>query len=100
MILSDIPAHREVAGDHATYVEVGNIDALAEQMRRIAADPSRIRWNVARTWQDNATEMLDVFDEAMEDRSRADGAHAGFGQEAAAPDRSFRGEGMPHGGSS
>jgi glycosyltransferase involved in cell wall biosynthesis len=64
VILSDIPAHREVAGDHATYVPVGDIDGLAGAIGNAVDRPSRRKpWTLRQTWESNARALAAVFDE-------------------------------------
>jgi glycosyltransferase involved in cell wall biosynthesis len=63
-ILSDISAHREMAGDHATYVPVGDIAGLAAAISGVVdRPPARVRWNWRRTWEDNARDLAGVFDD-------------------------------------
>ena len=40
MILSDIPVHREVAGEAALYFEVGNSEDLADKLVSLTSDQS------------------------------------------------------------
>jgi glycosyltransferase involved in cell wall biosynthesis len=64
VIASDIAAHREMAGDHAIYVRVGDIDGLtAAVAAAVDRPPARTRWNWRRTWEDNARDLAGVFDE-------------------------------------
>lgn len=65
VILSDIAAHREVAGDDAeAYVAVGDDDALVAAIRAVvAAPPPRRRWTWDRSWDRNADELANVFED-------------------------------------
>lgn len=62
VVVSDIPAHREMCGDAAIYYDAGDPDALAGAVRRSLADPTP-GWGTyaARTWEDNAQELLEVL---------------------------------------
>lgn len=71
LVLSDIPAHREVAGDHAVYVPVGDINGFARAMRSAAlAPPPRLPWTWPVSWEENAAQLADVFDEVVAERLR------------------------------
>jgi glycosyltransferase involved in cell wall biosynthesis len=71
VILSDIPAHREVAGDHATYVPVGDIDGLARAIGKVVDRPPRRKpWTLRETWESNARALAAVFDELTGTPSR------------------------------
>ncbi len=63
LVLSDIPAHREVAGAHATYVGTEDLDGLGAALRQLARSSPRAPWTWPVTWQDNAGMLLDVLDE-------------------------------------
>lgn len=65
-VLSDISAHREVAGSAATYFGVGNLLSLATAVRRSDADRSAViaagHVRVASfSWAHNARQFLEVF---------------------------------------
>jgi len=63
LILSDIPPHREVAGEHPlAYVPVGDVGALAAALRAAAADPTRRPWAWPITWDDHARELVAVWE--------------------------------------
>jgi glycosyltransferase involved in cell wall biosynthesis len=40
VVASDIPAHREILGDAARLVPVGDADALATQLDRLLGEPA------------------------------------------------------------
>ena len=55
VVASDLPVHREVAGPHADYVGVNDVDGLAEALARVQAAPRdepamTARRNWARQW--------------------------------------------------
>jgi len=62
LLLSDIPSHREVAGEHAQYVPSGNVAALSAALRRLPASPKREPWTWGRSWADNAKDLGRVID--------------------------------------
>jgi glycosyltransferase involved in cell wall biosynthesis len=66
LLLSDIPAHREVAGDHATYVPPGSRSALAAALASLDHSPAADRhvWHWPVTWHDNARQLAAVLEEA------------------------------------
>lgn len=66
LILSDIPAHREVAGAHATYVRAGSLAALVTAFAALGDPPSGGRdpaatWEWPVTWDDNARALAEVL---------------------------------------
>jgi glycosyltransferase involved in cell wall biosynthesis len=68
VILSDIPAHRELGIATARYVEVGNVDALTETLSDVfrdppdrAADADRERMLRRHDWRSIARRTLDVY---------------------------------------
>jgi glycosyltransferase involved in cell wall biosynthesis len=75
VIASDIPANREVGLDHSSYFPVGNVQALALALSRIASEPAadpeglsqRREW-VSRNynWDRISAQTLDVYKEALE----------------------------------
>jgi glycosyltransferase involved in cell wall biosynthesis len=65
IIASDLPVFREIAGDHATYVTLGDAQALADALRAWLggdhADPARQSGLIdALTWEQSAEQLLDV----------------------------------------
>jgi glycosyltransferase involved in cell wall biosynthesis len=68
-ILSDIPAHRELAVSGACYFAVGDIAALGKELRSFFAAPSlpristedRLRIIARHDWDDIARRTLDVY---------------------------------------
>ena len=62
LVLSDIAAHREVAGDHARYVVPGDAAALGEALLDIAEHPPRRgSWQWPISWDDNARQLAAIF---------------------------------------
>lgn len=58
VVASDLPVHREVTGRHAVFFPVGDVDALADALTRVAhadnAPPvraARKRWAARYTWE-------------------------------------------------
>lgn len=67
-VLSDIPAHREVAGPNTRYVPSGDEMAFARALREVVDDPPpRTPWMWPRTWEDNASDLGAVFDEVADE---------------------------------
>lgn len=68
-VVSDLPVLREVLGEHATYVPVGDAEALADGLARALADPGdpAVRRSHARawTWQRCAEEALTAYRAAL-----------------------------------
>src|SRR5690606_28515163 len=62
LVLSDIPAHREVAGGHATFVPIDDVAALRAALAAVVADPARHRWELPWTWDDHARRLVSLFD--------------------------------------
>jgi glycosyltransferase involved in cell wall biosynthesis len=63
VVLSDIPAHREVAaaaGAAAVFVGVGDHDALVEALR--APPAPRLSWRSGWTWEQHATQLGQIID--------------------------------------
>jgi glycosyltransferase involved in cell wall biosynthesis len=63
LILSDIPPHREVAGEHAAFVPPRDVGALAKAMVSAthSPDPGTHRWQWPVSWEDNAAQLMTVF---------------------------------------
>lgn len=55
---TDIPAHREVCGDRASYYQPDDRDSLAAAVRAACEMPPLGREPAGRTWNDNATELV------------------------------------------
>ncbi|GIU83795.1 MAG: hypothetical protein KatS3mg008_0570 [Acidimicrobiales bacterium] len=69
IMLSDIPPHREVAGEHAEYFRVGDVETLGELMsNRFARRPRRWSWPV--TWEENALGLARVLREVADGSRR------------------------------
>jgi len=71
VVLTDIPAHREVAGDNARYIPVRDIPALAHILTNITERVS-CHWEWSTTWDDNAQQLAKVIEGVVE---RADSSH-------------------------
>lgn len=61
LLLSDIPAHREVAGAHATFTPPRNVAALADALARTDPSPQRRPWAWPVTWEDHAERLAAVL---------------------------------------
>jgi glycosyltransferase involved in cell wall biosynthesis len=61
VILSDIPAHREVAGEHATYVPAGDRTALRDALADLPAPGTRRPWRWPVSWDDHARALHEVL---------------------------------------
>jgi glycosyltransferase involved in cell wall biosynthesis len=61
LVLSDIAAHREVAGEHATYVSPGDVAALRTALLQVGAERRPAPWTWPVTWEDNAAQLADVL---------------------------------------
>jgi glycosyltransferase involved in cell wall biosynthesis len=71
VIVSDIAAHREVAGDHAIYVRVGDADGLTAAISQaVHRPPARSCWSWRRTWEESARDLAGVFDDLTHDAGR------------------------------
>ena len=64
LVLSDLPVHREVAGDHAVYVPCGDSAALARALASEVASwtPGSRRWQWDQTWRRHAEQLYRVFE--------------------------------------
>jgi len=68
-ILSDIPPHREVAGDFAAFFPLGDADSLATLMRgAVAGEMPRVKRTWPITWNDNARTLLQMARAAASSR--------------------------------
>jgi glycosyltransferase involved in cell wall biosynthesis len=66
LLLSDIAAHREVAGDHARYVPATTVGAdepdLVRALRDLGTTPApRAPWTWPVTWEDNAAQLAAIL---------------------------------------
>ncbi len=62
LLLSDIAAHREVAGDRAAYAPVGDVAAWTAAIAALWADPpERAPWPPTHSWDDNAAALAAVL---------------------------------------
>ena len=75
VVASDLPAHREVLGDHADLVPPGDPAALADALARTLDDPGDERHRAARrtraagfTWENCAQATLSAYRLALESR--------------------------------
>ncbi len=87
LLLSDIAAHREVAGGHARYVPARPHDAedtdLVHALTELAAiDAPRVPWPWPVTWEDNARQLASIFSDELGARSAASTTARGLDSEA------------------
>lgn len=74
VVVSDLPVMHEVLGEHADFVPVGDVDALAEALRRLPADADEAadiqrRDHAARfTWEQCAGSTRAAYDSALAGR--------------------------------
>jgi len=61
LILSDLPAHREVAGPHATYVPPRDVTRLAAALARTDPAPARRPWRWPMSWDEHARQLAAVL---------------------------------------
>jgi glycosyltransferase involved in cell wall biosynthesis len=69
VILSDIPAHREIVRSHAQFVPIGDIAALAQRLNEVFCASTTRRLDVAECgrimkihdWRQIARDTLDVY---------------------------------------
>lgn len=63
LVLTDIPAHREVAGNHARYVPVGDLAAMATALHEVATSEhvDRTPWTWPISWDDHARRLVEVL---------------------------------------
>jgi glycosyltransferase involved in cell wall biosynthesis len=80
LILSDIAPHREVAGDRAAYVAVGDRAALATAMADESGDRRDV-WSWPVTWDAHAERLVEIFSETARGEG---GSGSRSGGEAAA----------------
>ena len=72
MVLSDIPANRDIGLPAANYFPVGNVDRLAAML---AADPGTLRADASAvrtrfSWDKAAVETLSLYRTLQPERSR------------------------------
>jgi glycosyltransferase involved in cell wall biosynthesis len=72
VIATDLPVHREVAGDQATLVPVGDLDALASALVTACGRPAdpvaaagRRAWAATFTWARCAEQTIDAYRRAL-----------------------------------
>ena len=64
LVLSDIPAHREVTLGNAVFVRPGAIDEMADALCDAAGwTPASRPWHWPTSWADNARALRNLFDE-------------------------------------
>lgn len=65
LVLSDIPAHREIAGGNATFFRVGEVSEIAARLREAIDNPrgEGHHWNWPYTWDDHAERLTALFRE-------------------------------------
>jgi glycosyltransferase involved in cell wall biosynthesis len=65
VIASDIPVFREIAGSHASYVDIGSVDALADALEAWLATPRGALPDSSRmprlTWEQSASRLLEIL---------------------------------------
>lgn len=69
-IATDLPAHREVAGDHARYFPPGSVVALMERLHELGASPERVPWDLGRGWDEHGAELMAVLRSAVDGSGR------------------------------
>jgi glycosyltransferase involved in cell wall biosynthesis len=63
LILTDIPAHREVASGHGTFFSVGHVDELRRCLEGLLdSPPARRSWLWPVSWDDNAEQLATVLE--------------------------------------
>jgi len=80
VVLSDIPAHREIQASAARYFTPGDVDALTDQLRatcenrleRTSDETERARIIKAHDWRNIAAETLAVYDAALRNSDGAE----------------------------
>ena len=66
VVATDLPAHREVAGDRAHYFEPGDVAGLIDRLRDVASTSRPTPWGLDRTWQDHGRELAEVLRRAVQ----------------------------------
>lgn len=69
VVLSDIPAHREVAGEHARYVPAGDGAALRAALETLPPRGTRRTWRWPVSWDDHARRLHEVLVAVAERRA-------------------------------
>ncbi|MBX3315016.1 MAG: glycosyltransferase [Actinobacteria bacterium] len=68
VVATDLPAHREVAGDHVRYVEPGDLDAFVSALEAIVDEPRPAPWDIGRTWEDHGRELAAALRDVVDAR--------------------------------
>lgn len=71
VVATDLPAHREVAGRHARYVEPGDIEGYVARLRQVADAERPAPWNLGRTWGDHGRELAAALRGVLDDGERS-----------------------------
>jgi glycosyltransferase involved in cell wall biosynthesis len=74
VIASDIPAHREVAGSHITYVAVDDEAGFGDALRALPSDTPRPPWTWPVSWDDHARQLSSVIEGVATAGGVTDGA--------------------------
>jgi glycosyltransferase involved in cell wall biosynthesis len=75
VVASDIPAHREVCGEHATYYAIDDVAALKDAVRRAVTSCRQEQPSVLlRTWRENALDLAAVLHHAVRTHRHRRGA--------------------------
>jgi glycosyltransferase involved in cell wall biosynthesis len=61
VVVSDIPAHREVCRDSVTYYDPGDMQALGRSVRNAVSAPPPPTLSEPWTWDDNARELATIL---------------------------------------
>lgn len=66
LILSDIPSHREVAGETADYFDIGDTDVLGRLLARsVSTSPSSDQREWGQSWDEHAKKLIAVWREEL-----------------------------------
>jgi len=63
LLVTSLPAHIEVAGTNATYVDVGDVAGAAAKVAELLASDRPAPWSLDQTWGETADAMAAVLDE-------------------------------------
>lgn len=61
VIATDLPAHREVAGDHARYVAPGDVQGMLDRLADLVGEPRPEPWGMDRSWDEHGRELAGVL---------------------------------------
>jgi glycosyltransferase involved in cell wall biosynthesis len=74
LVLSDIPAHREVASSNAIYVDPSAEAAEWAEALRLGASSPRSRWSTEYSWAEHGRALLGIWNEIAVDSGSTDGS--------------------------